>query len=87
MNANRCELLNITYYFHVTGPPGTVEKGKHGLTGGIRIFFGARNPMYASEWLHSFDLNPKRPIFNFLDESQKIAAREARLGATREPLF
>jgi hypothetical protein len=43
--------------------------------------------MEASEWPHSFDLTPKRPIFNFLDESQKIAAREARPGGTREAFF
>ena len=49
--------------------------------------FWARNPMEASEWPHSFDLNSKRSIYNLLDESQKTAAREARPGTTREPFF
>jgi hypothetical protein len=55
-------------------------KGKTQFDRGYPNFVWARNSMEASEWPHSFESRPTRPI-------SKIEAREARPGATREPWF
>ena len=59
------------------------RKGKTRFDRKYPNLFWARNPMEASEWPHLFENRPKRPIFNFVDESQK-SRRAKRARGPRE---
>jgi hypothetical protein len=43
--------------------------------------------MEASEWPHLFENRPKRPIFNFLDESQKSRRAKRARGPREKPFL
>ena len=38
--ANYCNIMQISANYCKLMPPGKLAKGKHGLTGGIKNFFG-----------------------------------------------
>ena len=62
-------------------------KGKTRFDRRYQNLFWARNPMDASEWPHLFENRPKRPIYNFLDESQKSRRAKRARGPREKPFL